>query len=241
MAAVSEIQRLALSLLGAPYVLGCEPWYDVGYEPSAEMAASDCSGLVYAVFRRAGVPWRDGGPWPRLTADEYAKATMTIPRARVRCGDVALFAGASGRVFHIALAIDHNRTVEARGRRWGVVAYPIDDPINGVVARGARFGRFPWLTLGENEEDDMTPEQAQMLTRAVQLLEELVILARQGRVSDVARSYGEEILLEQQEALLAALVDGDKAAATKHVTTAAQLEAQRAQAVATEKRRLGLT
>lgn len=165
MASVEEVQRYALSLVGAPYVLGCEPWYDIGWEPSNIETASDCSGLVYAVMRRAGIPWRSGGTWPRLTADGYAQHCVRIPRSEVRCGDVALFAGKSGHVYHIALVIDRDWTVEARGRAWGVVTYKIDDPINGVVRRGAYFGRFPWVEF-DLEEDEMDEATVRQIVRS---------------------------------------------------------------------------
>lgn len=216
MATVEQIRELALSLLGSPYVLGNEPWFNMGGEPSSHPTATDCSGLVFGVFRKAGVPWRNGNPWPRCTADDYAKVCARIKRHDVRCGDVALFAGKSGHVYHIALCIDHDHTVEARGRRWGVVSYKIDDPVNGVLKRGAYFARFPWIYL---EEEDMTPEQDKLL--------------KQLRLSSVADSYDRKILIELLKELIR---EFDKPLPP----TVTQLERQRDQAVADEKRRLGL-
>lgn len=143
-----KIRIYALSLLGAPYVLGNEPWFDIGYEPSSNAVASDCSGLVFGVLRRAKVKWKDGSDWPRLVADGYYKNSISVTRDQLRPGDVACFVGSSGRCYHIALVIDHNTTVEARGRRWGVVIYPLEDAGNGVLARHAKLRRFSWLDPG---------------------------------------------------------------------------------------------
>jgi hypothetical protein len=142
------IRDTAISLVGSPYVLGNEALYNEGYEPSSHPKATDCSGLVFTCYRKAAVPWKTGSTWPRLTADSYWKASTKIAKPE-RIGDCAYFLGASGNAYHVALYIGGGETIEARGRKWGVVRYKVDDPVNGVAKRKCVWGRFPWADLGE--------------------------------------------------------------------------------------------
>ena len=95
-----------------------------------------------------------------------------------RVGDVICFGAPA---YHIALYVGLNETVEARGERWGVVRYRLDDPVNGVFKRGGKVRRFDWLQLGELTEDDMTDPQDQLL--------KLI------RLSAVARSFDADLLI----------------------------------------------
>lgn len=144
--------------LGESYVLGDEG-----------PATHDCSGLHYEGMRAAGVLWK-GKPWPRLTANDYKN--MAAPSSGpYRVGDPVFFMGASGHAYHIASVTDVDAggrdgwTIEARGRRWGVVKYRISDPANGVRIRGGRFYRYPGIDLGELAEDDMTPDEVRAIVR----------------------------------------------------------------------------
>lgn len=143
------IRATAISLVGSPYVLGNEALYNIGYEPSAHTLATDCSGLVFTCYRKAGVPWKSGSTWPRLTADNYWQVSKKIAKPE-RIGDCAYFRGSSGTAYHVALYIGNGETIEARGRKWGVVRYKVDDPANGVNKRKCVWGRFPWVELGES-------------------------------------------------------------------------------------------
>ncbi|MBN1459825.1 MAG: hypothetical protein JXA57_09815, partial [Armatimonadetes bacterium] len=152
----------------------------------------------------------------RETANDYKnKAVPAGPPYRV--GWPVFFMGTSGHAYHVASITEVDPdgrdgwTIEARGRRWGVVRYRMSDPKNGVLARGGKVYRYPGIDLGELEEDDMTDEDR--------------LLIRLARVSDVARSYDMEILK--------ALVRGDTAKAEK-------LEEAKSIGVAKVKDELGL-
>jgi len=143
--------------LGEPYVLGDEG-----------PATHDCSGLHYEGQRGAGVLWK-GRPWPRETANDYKnKAVPAGPPYRV--GWPVFFMGTSGHAHHVASITEVDPdgrdgwTIEARGRRWGVVRYRMSDPQNGVLARGGKVYRYPGIDLGELE-DDMTPEEVRQIVR----------------------------------------------------------------------------
>jgi len=132
--------------LGEPYVLGDEG-----------PATHDCSGLHYEGQRGAGVLWR-GRPWPRETANDYKnKAVPAGPPYRV--GWPVFFMGTSGHAYHVASITEVDPdgrdgwTIEARGRRWGVVRYRMSDPRNGVLARGGKVYRYPGIDLGELEDE----------------------------------------------------------------------------------------
>lgn len=162
--------------LGEPYVLGDEG-----------PATHDCSGLHYEGMRGAGVLWK-GRPWPRETANDYKnKAVPAGPPYRV--GWPVFFMGTSGHAYHVASITEVDPdgrdgwTIEARGRRWGVVRYRMSDPRNGVLARGGKPYRYPGIDLGELE-DEMTPEQDRML--------------RECKYSTVLHSFELQILAAKQ-------------------------------------------
>jgi hypothetical protein len=144
----NSIRTNALSLVGAPYVLGNEAWYDVGEEPSDYKLATDCSGLVYSVMRKSGAKFPGGKAFDRITADGYWHLAKKIDKP-VNVGDVG-FVLNKGRTkaVHVILYIGNGETVEARGRKWGVVKYSLNDSVNGALKRGAVWGRFPWLDVG---------------------------------------------------------------------------------------------
>ena len=144
MSQAANIKAYALAQLGRPYVLGTQG-------PNT----FDCSGLVYAAYRHAGVKWRTGGVFPRLTANDYYRAAARIG-APERIGDLAFWLGASGHCYHVGIYLGDGWCIEARGRAWGVVKYKLDDPLHGTIKRKAVWGRFPWVGL---EGDDMTEEE----------------------------------------------------------------------------------
>jgi hypothetical protein len=145
-ALADSIRANALSLVGQRYAWGEEPWYDD--TPDSRPWDTDCSGLVFGVYRRSGVKWSNGATFPRLTANDYWRATMPISYP-TRVGDMGFMLGSSGRAYHVVLYIGGGETVEARGKAWGVVRYELDDPKNGAVKRKARWGRFPWVDTAD--------------------------------------------------------------------------------------------
>lgn len=192
----ADIFRATLDAqLGEPYVLGDEG-------PNTH----DCSGLHYEGMRAAGVLWK-GKAWPRETANDYKnKAVPADPPYRV--GWPVFFSGKSGHAYHVASITEvdpdgrNGWTVEARGRKFGVVRYRISDPVNGVLARGGKVYRYPGIDLGGLTEDDMTEDEIRAIVReevdiiysvdvarAQQHLVRLGILAKE-RAADKAASVG---------------------------------------------------
>jgi hypothetical protein len=123
----------------------------VGPQQTTDPYDTDCSGLVYGVYRKLGIPWKNGVVWPRLTANGYKYNAVPVTKP-YRVGDVFCFMDSSGHCYHIGLYVGTidgvEYTVEARGRSWGVKAYPLNDSVNGVLHRGAKMYRFPWVNLG---------------------------------------------------------------------------------------------
>lgn len=102
---VGAALRFALGQLGKPY-----EWGGVG------PLAYDCSGLVQAAYRAAGVQL------PRVAADQ-ALVGQQVSRADVRAGDLLYF---YQPVQHVALALDHNRAIQAATFGEPIKISPID-------------------------------------------------------------------------------------------------------------------
>lgn len=154
MSSAARVRELALSLVGQKYKLGNEPWYDVGYEPSSDPLASDCSGLVYSVFRKAGV-LVGGRPLPRETAHDYYRRATRIPQPE-KVGDLG-FLVRKGHAYHVFIFVGADTVVEA-GDGTGHVGRRTVAHEN---ARGAVWGRLDT----DIEEDDMTPDDVRKIVR----------------------------------------------------------------------------
>lgn len=112
----------ALAQIGTPYVWGGET-PGVGF---------DCSGLVQAAYKVAGVSL------PRVAQDQYDDTPKVAPGAALEPGDLVFFGGAPGSIDHVGLFV-------------GVVSgadIMVDAPFTGADVRaeafpantGARFG-----------------------------------------------------------------------------------------------------
>jgi len=138
--------------LGEPYVLGDEG-------PNTH----DCSGLHWEGLRAANVLWK-GKPLPRETAHDYYLKSVPTSWAVIKVGDPIFFLSSTGHAYHVASYVGHGFTIEARGRKWGVVKYALDDPVNGVIKRKGRPAHYPGVDLGElTEEDDMTEDEVRKI------------------------------------------------------------------------------
>ncbi len=93
----SAIVAQARLFLGLPYLWGGTSGF--GY---------DCSGLVYAVFARYGLPL------PRDAADQK-RATQPVPFGKIRAGDLLFFAGphGTGEVEHVSIYAGDGLMVDA--------------------------------------------------------------------------------------------------------------------------------
>lgn len=175
MSSASEVREYALSLVGNVYSLGNEPWYDVGEEPSKDPLASDCSGLVYSVFRKAGVKV-GGKTLPRETAHDYYLRSTRIDQP-TKVGDLGFLMNAKGHVYHVFMYV--GEVVES-GDGTGHVG---KSTVSYQNHRGAKWGR-----LDTDIQGDLMDE------KVVKLLEELLELVKLSRVSEVARSYDVDII-----------------------------------------------
>jgi hypothetical protein len=143
--------------IGEPYV-----WGDEG------PGTHDCSGLYWEGMHQAGVLWRSH-PFPRMTANDYYHMGTTIARPEYVGADAGYIVTKSGKAVHIIPYVGLGYTIEARGRKWGVVKYALDDPINGAYRRKAKWRRLP-VNLGELTEEDMNDEQNTWLKELRQLV-----------------------------------------------------------------------
>lgn len=163
MVKADTIRNLALSLVGEKYVLGNEPWYDVDWEPSSDPEAGDCSGIVYSIFRKAGV-LVGGKPLPRETAHDYYQRAERID-APSEVGDLG-FLVRNGHATHVVLYIGDGVTFEA-GYHGPDNAYPGHGymgtcTLAQMAARGAVWGRLD-TDIVDSEDDDMTAEEYKTL------------------------------------------------------------------------------
>ena len=94
---------------GLPYVWGAQG-------PNAY----DCSGLVYAAYKAAGLGWPN---WDRLNAALYSVATYHISLSQMQPGDLLFYSynGSIAAIHHIAIYAGNNMVWEARNKRVGLV------------------------------------------------------------------------------------------------------------------------
>ena len=103
--AVGTALRFAIAQLGKAY-----EWGGVG------PMSYDCSGLVQASYRAAGIAL------PRVAADQ-ALVGQQVSRAEVKAGDLIYF---YQPVQHVALALDHNQAIQAATFGEPIKISPID-------------------------------------------------------------------------------------------------------------------
>jgi len=189
MALANTVRNLSLSLVGQDYHLGEEPWYVVGPEHTKVKLDTDCSGLPYGVFRRAGVRI-NSKPIPkdwRWTAHGLYLMAQRISRPS-RVGDLGFLLTVQGHVYHTFIYVGYDDVVEA-GDGTGHVGLRTVEHEN---RRGAIWGRLN-TDIGELTEEDMNDLERRTLF--------------QNRVSHVAASYFFGVLEAQ--------ILGDKAQAER--------------------------
>jgi cell wall-associated NlpC family hydrolase len=95
-------------LAGKPYV-----WGDEG--PSA----FDCSGLVYAAYKSAGLGWPI---WDRLNSGLYYTYTKQIPLAEMQPGDLLFYSykGTISTIHHMSIYAGNGMMWEARSTKSGL-------------------------------------------------------------------------------------------------------------------------
>ena len=104
--AVEFAKRQVLS--GKPYV-----WGDEG--PNA----FDCSGLVYAAYKSAGLGWPN---WDRLNSGLYYTYTKQIPLSEMQPGDLLFYSydGTISKIHHMSIYAGNEMMWEARSTKSGL-------------------------------------------------------------------------------------------------------------------------
>jgi cell wall-associated NlpC family hydrolase len=118
----AEIVRLARAELGTPYVYG-------GETPRG----FDCSGLVYYVFRHAGVSV------PR-SANQQLYASHSVTYRDMQPGDLVFFEIAGDAQMHVGIYVGNGRFVHAPQSGQPVSYARLDNPY--WKARFVAVGRF---------------------------------------------------------------------------------------------------
>ena len=95
-------------LAGKPYVWGAQG-------PSA----FDCSGLVYAAYKTAGLGWPT---WGRLNASLYYQTTLHVPLSQIQPGDLIFYSfdGTVQNIHHMSIYEGNGMDWEARSTRTGL-------------------------------------------------------------------------------------------------------------------------
>lgn len=112
-------------LAGKPYVWGAEG-------PNS----FDCSGLVYAAYRYAGLGWPN---WDRLNASLYYSYTKHIPIADLQPGDLLFYSydGKVSSIFHMSIYAGNGMAWEARSTKSGL-RYSSIYSVPGMMPFGGR-------------------------------------------------------------------------------------------------------
>ncbi|MDP1719569.1 MAG: NlpC/P60 family protein [Candidatus Nanopelagicaceae bacterium] len=128
----SESQRLKAVefakkqvLAGKPYVWGAEG-------PNS----FDCSGLVYAAYRYAGLGWPN---WDRLNASLYYSYTKHVPVSELQPGDLLFYSydGQVNSIHHMSIYAGNGMAWEARSTRSGL-RYSNIYSVEGMMPFGGR-------------------------------------------------------------------------------------------------------
>lgn len=106
--------KLARQALGHGFRLGSEgPKY------------FDCSGLVFSVYKRAGLVGRIGGSRGTVTSYyNWAVRHNKISRRNPQIGDIVIW-GSHGKLHHSGIYVGNGRAISALNRKLGVRDWPM--------------------------------------------------------------------------------------------------------------------
>jgi cell wall-associated NlpC family hydrolase len=114
MASLDDFVSIALTQKGDPYVFGAEASFDDPNPP-----AFDCSELVQWAAARCGVRFVDGAQ-PQRDACRRAGALTDVASAQKTRGALLFRIDEGPGNDHVAISLGDGRTIEARGRAYGV-------------------------------------------------------------------------------------------------------------------------
>jgi len=130
-----KLKRLALGEVGKPYRFGAQ--HKLG-TPFKDIPEWDCSEIVRHLMYQT---------YNKIVPDgSYNQFSVTYPIRKVELSpsDVGFLKNKKGKVYHVAIAIDEDFLVEARGKRYGVVKTPIE----AFMKRGGLLRRWKWKIFG---------------------------------------------------------------------------------------------
>jgi cell wall-associated NlpC family hydrolase len=96
----------------------------------------DCSGLVYAAFKSAGLAWPY---WNRLNAALYSVSTMHVKLNALQLGDLLFYSydGTVGNIHHVGIYAGDGMMWEANSTRYGLM-YSSIYSVKGLMPFGGR-------------------------------------------------------------------------------------------------------
>jgi cell wall-associated NlpC family hydrolase len=128
----TEAQRLAAVAFAKKQVEARKPYIWGAEGPNA----FDCSGLVYAAYRSAGLGWPN---WDRLNSALYAGYTFHVPLTQLQPGDLLFYSykGNISTIHHITIYAGNGMMWEANSKGKGLLYSKIHS-IKGLMPFGGR-------------------------------------------------------------------------------------------------------
>ena len=128
----TEAQRLIAVAFAKKQVLARKPYVWGAQGPNS----FDCSGLVYAAYKAAGLDWPN---WDRLNAALYAGYTKHVPLTELQPGDLLFYSykGTISTIHHITIYAGGGMMWEANSTKVGLI-YSSIYSVKGLMPFGGR-------------------------------------------------------------------------------------------------------
>ena len=128
----TEAQRLAAVAYAKKQVQARKPYIWGTQGPNS----FDCSGLVYAAYKSAGLGWPN---WDRLNSALYAGYTYHVPLTQLQPGDLLFYSykGTIGTIHHITIYAGNGMMWEANSKNVGLI-YSSIYSVKGLMPFGGR-------------------------------------------------------------------------------------------------------
>ena len=128
----SEAQRLTAVAFAKKQVQARKPYIWGTQGPSS----FDCSGLVYAAYKSAGLGWPN---WDRLNSALYAGYTYHVPLTQLQPGDLLFYSykGTISTIHHITIYAGNGMMWEANSKNTGLL-YSNIYSVKGLMPFGGR-------------------------------------------------------------------------------------------------------
>jgi len=128
----TEAQRLAAVAFAKVQVLARKPYVWGAQGPNS----FDCSGLVYAAYKAAGLDWPN---WDRLNAALYAGYTKHVSLTELAPGDLLFYSykGTISTIHHITIYAGGGMMWEANSTKTGLI-YSSIYSVKGLMPFGGR-------------------------------------------------------------------------------------------------------